>query len=84
LAIRRDPGYKAKKMEEFKVKRMADTIDGLYWSAKSKDKKLDNISTKIKPEEFEKEILEGEINSVIIKSMKNRFTSKNQNHGRIR
>jgi flavin-binding protein dodecin len=75
MAIKRDPKYKIKKYEVFEVQRNADIIDGLYWAAKSKDQKLNAISAKIKPEEFEKEILEGEINSVVIRSMKSTFKS---------
>jgi hypothetical protein len=73
MAIQRDPGYKVKKYEEFEVQRNADIIDGLYWAAKSKDQKLNAISAKIKPEEFEIDILEGEINSVMIKSIQSPF-----------
>lgn len=76
MAITRDPQYKIKKENVFKVQKEADIIDGLYWSAKSKDQKLNAISAKLKPEEFEKEILEGMINSVMIKSSKNLFPSK--------
>lgn len=74
-AVKRTQEYKVKMYELFKVKKEAGIIDGLYWSAKSKDKKLDNISAKVRPEEFESEILEGTINSVIIKSQKNLFKS---------
>jgi len=76
MAVTRDPQYKIKKENVFKVQKQADIVDGLYWSAKSKDQKLNAISAKLKPEEFEKEILEGTINSVLIKSSKNLFSNK--------
>lgn len=76
MAIKRDPTYKVKKFEVFAVQKQADIVDGLYWSAKSKDKKLEVISAKIKPEEFEKEILDGVINSVMIRSHKSQFVEK--------
>ncbi len=72
-AIKRDPQYKIKSLSVINVQKNADIIDGLYWSAKSKDQKLNAISAKIKPEEFEGEILEGTINSVLIKSQKTNF-----------
>lgn len=75
-AIVRDPKYKVKKYDLFKVQKNADIIDGLYWSAKSKGKMLEAISMKIKPEEFEHEILEGSINDVVIKAHKNLFPNK--------
>lgn len=76
MAIKRDPAYKVKKFEVFEVQKQADIVDGLYWSAKSKDKKLEVISAKVKPEEFEKEILDGVINSVMIRSHKSQFIDK--------
>lgn len=76
MAIKRDPAYKIKKFEVFEVQKQADIIDGLYWSAKSKDKKLEVISAKVKPEEFEGEVLEGVINSVMIKSYKSDFIER--------
>lgn len=73
MAIKRDPQFRIKKMEVLDVQRQADIVDGLYWSAKSKDKKLEVVSAKIKPEDFEKEILEGMVNSVMIRSYKSQF-----------
>jgi hypothetical protein len=70
-ALTRDPRYKVKRTALNAVKKEVDIVDALYWSAKSKDKKLEAISAKIKPEEFESEILEGMINSVLIKVHKN-------------
>lgn len=70
-ALIRSPEYKVKKIQLNKVKKEVDIIDALYWAAKSKDKKLDAISAKLKPEDFEKEILEGTINSVLIRVYKN-------------
>ncbi len=75
-AVSTDPRYKVKKLNVFKVQKQADILDALYWSAKSKDQKLNAISAKLKPEEFEKEILEGTINSVLIKVKNNLFENK--------
>lgn len=76
IAVQRDPKYKAKMFEYFKIQKQAAILDGLYWSSKSKDDKLNAISAKLKPEEFEKEILEDTINSVRIRSMKNNFPQR--------
>lgn len=75
-AIKIDVRYRIKKLEVINVQKQADIIDGLYWSAKSKDKKLEVISAKVKPEDFEKEILEGVVNSVMIRVHKNLFPNK--------
>ncbi len=75
-SVKQDPEYKTKKLNVFKVQKQAEILDSFYWSAKSKDKKLDAISAKIQPEEFEKEVLEGTINSVVIRVHKNNFERK--------
>jgi hypothetical protein len=77
-ALIRDKRYKVKRDNLNRVLKEADIIDSLYWSAKSKDKKLDTMSAKLKPEDFEKEILEGTINSVLIRSHKNNFVERSR------
>jgi hypothetical protein len=72
-AVKQDPQYKIKKKAEIDAQKDADIVDGLYWSAKSKDQKLNAISAKLKPEEFETDILEGTINSVLIRAYNNNF-----------
>jgi hypothetical protein len=72
-AVQRSPKYKAKTFELYKYQKQMAILDGLYWASKSKDEKLNKISEKLTPEDFEKEILEGTINSVQIKSVKNNF-----------
>lgn len=70
-AAMNDPDWKQAKMDLFEVKKQADIVDSLYWACKSKDKKLDVLSAKIKPEEFEQNIMEGVANQVMIKYHKN-------------
>lgn len=76
MAIKRDPKYKTKHFELLAVKKQADILDGLYWAAKSKTKMLEAVSMKIKPEEFEKDILVDQINSVQVIAHKNQFQQK--------
>lgn len=59
------------KRQLLEAKKQAKIIDGLYWAAKSKDKKLDTISAKMTPEDFNKDVLEGSINTVKIRSYQN-------------
>lgn len=70
-AVILDPRYKSKRTELNQVKKGNDVADALYWAAKSKDQKLNAISAKIQPEDFEKGILDGTVNSVLIRSYKN-------------
>jgi len=66
-AIIRTPGYKAKKLQIFKLQKNAEYIDSLYESVKNKSFVVMKLSDKWKPEDFEKEIVEGSVNGVIIK-----------------
>lgn len=68
--INKDPSVIDQKRLYLMCKKQAKIVDGLYWAAKSKDKKLEVISAKIKPEDFENNILEKEINTVVIKASK--------------
>lgn len=69
-AILRDSRFLLKKKAHINLQRDFDYIDALYWSAKSKDTKLDKLTDKVRPEEFENDILEGTINGVMIKMTK--------------
>lgn len=65
--IIRTPEYKVKRRNVIRLQKQRDIINSLYWSVKSKDDKLNKLTDKIRPEEFEKEILEGEINGILIR-----------------
>lgn len=69
-AVKRDPFYIKKKNNYFEKVKNFDYVDALYWSAQSKLKLLEKISDKLSPKEFEREILEGTINGVMVKSVK--------------
>lgn len=58
------------KKELIEIQHDRDDINSLYWSAKSKDDKLNKITDKLSPKEFENEIIEGKINNVMIKISK--------------
>lgn len=66
-----DSEVRAKRNEYFEVKKQAAIVDGLSWAAQSKNQKLDAFSLKMTPEDFAKELLEGEWNSVEIRAVKN-------------
>ena len=69
-AVLMSPEYRVKKQNLIKINRNLSYVEALYWAAKSKDDKLNTLSAKLKPEEFEKEILEGTINGIIIQVRK--------------
>jgi len=59
--------YRGKKLALLDIRRDRDYVNSLYWSAKSKDTKLDKMTDKLRPDEFQSEILDGMINGVLIK-----------------
>lgn len=65
-AVLMSPEYKVKKKNLFQVQKNLGYIESLYWAARDKSNKLDSLSAKLKPEDFEKEIIEGVINGVLI------------------
>lgn len=62
-----DEGYQMRKKRLYRFQKEYDYVDSLYWAAKDKSKKLDYCSAGIKPEDFEREIVSGAINGVMIK-----------------
>lgn len=58
--------YRVKKQHLFKIQRNLAYVESLYWAAKDKSDKLNIMSAKLQPTEFEKEILECVINGVMI------------------
>ncbi len=65
-----DGNFRVRKKNYFKLLKHQGILDALYWSAKSKDDKLNKIADKLRPEEFEKELLEDTVNGVLIKRVK--------------
>ena len=67
-AVLLDKAFDNLKRKLFRIQKEKKYIEALYWAIKSKDDKLNKLSEKLRPEEFEKEILEDTINDVIIKN----------------
>jgi len=66
-AVLLDEGFQLKKKSLFRKQRDLQYIDSLYWSAKSKDDKLNKMGGSLKPEDHTNMLLEGSINGVLIK-----------------
>ena len=59
--------YNQMKFKHIDLQHTRDQINNLYWAAKSKDEKLNKITEKIRPVEFEGSIVDGKINGILIK-----------------
>lgn len=66
-AILISPEYKVKKQMFIKLQKSRDIVNSFYWALKDKSSKLDKISDKLRPDEFEKDLIEEKINGVMIK-----------------
>lgn len=69
-AVKLDSRFRIKKNDYFSKVKSLDYLDSLYWAAQAKMNLLNKISDKIRPEEFEKELLEDTVNGVMIKLTK--------------
>jgi hypothetical protein len=69
-SIIRTPQYKVKKTKIFEVQKNMDYIESFYESVKNKSFIIMKLSDKTKPDDFEKEIVEGSVNGVMIKFSK--------------
>lgn len=67
IAVKTDAHFIAKKKMYFEQVKNLEYLDALYWSAQSKSKLLEKISDKIKPSEFESELVYDTINGITIK-----------------
>lgn len=66
-AIQRTPEFKAKKMHMISLVKNRDIIKSFYWAVHSKNTKLEKISEKLRPDEFEKDLIEEKINGVYLR-----------------
>lgn len=62
--------YQAMAKQVIYAKRDLDYMESLNWAISSKDRKLNNILPKLTPEEFFENIIEGVVNTFIIKKIK--------------
>ena len=63
--------YRIKYSELLNLRKNMQNIESIYWSAKSKGNMLENLSSKLRPEDFDRELMEDTVNGVLIKQLKN-------------
>ncbi len=72
-AVLMDKGYQVVMRNLYNTEKGFTQVENLFWSAKDKSAKLDAITNKLNPEEFEKEIIEGQVNGIMIKIKKSKW-----------
>ena len=71
-----DLQFQQKKKAVINAKKQYDYIDAIFWSANSKDRKLNNIIKGVTPEELYHELVEGAINGMVIKKMEMKYKNR--------
>lgn len=66
--VKMNINYRSLQEQIFKRQKDAQILDNLYWSAQSKTQLLQRLSEKIRPEEFNGELLSDVVNGVLIKT----------------
>lgn len=71
-AVDKDQSVFTQRSKLISSKKQLGYVEALYWAVKSKSDKLDRISAKmdLSPEEFERNIIEGTWNTLLIKNLK--------------
>lgn len=65
--IKRLPEYKKHKTLLNQVEYKLSLTENLYWSLREKDAKLEKLFGSLKPEEFNKELIEGQVNKCMVR-----------------
>ena len=66
-AVKSDIIYQNLRKKSLRLQKEYGYVESLYWSANSKDQKLNKFSEKFQPGDFERKIVEGSINGIMIK-----------------
>ena len=69
-ATYQDSGYQAMRKRYIESQKMRDYMSSLFWSAKDKSAKLDKLSLTIQQGDITDAMIEGKVNSVIVKRTK--------------
>ena len=62
-----DEGWQNRKKKLIRYQKDCDYLNSIYWSVKDKSDKLGNIKNNLTPKEFVSEIIEGTVNTIMIK-----------------
>ena len=69
-AVTSNKAYQAMKRKLIEVTKTRDYINSAFWAVKDKSEKLNKLSLTIQPGDISYSVLEGRVNSVLIKKTK--------------
>lgn len=69
-AVLQEPSYQAMRRGLINAQKTRDYLNSVFWSAKDKSNKLDRLSLTIQAGDIPEEVLEGRVNSVILRRSK--------------
>lgn len=70
-AVNKDPIRVNMRKKLLRLQKEADYLDSFYWSVKSKEKKLDNLTHTLTPEDMQKDLVNQKFNDILIKVKQN-------------
>ena len=69
-AVLQEPSYQSMRKGLINAQKTRDYLNSVFWSAKDKSNKLDRLSLTIQAGDIPEEVLEGRVNSVILRRSK--------------
>ena len=69
-AVLQEPSYQAMRKGLINAQKTRDYLNSVFWSAKDKSNKLDRLSLTIQAGDIPEDVLEGRVNSVILRRSK--------------
>ena len=69
-AVLQEPSYQAMRKSLINAQKTRDYLNSVFWSAKDKSNKLDRLAVNIQAGDIPEEVLEGRVNSVILRRSK--------------
>ena len=70
-AVNRDPIRVLMRQKLLRLQKEASYLDSFYWAVKSKEKKLDNLTHTLTPEDMQRDLVNKKFNDVLIKVKQN-------------
>lgn len=69
-AVLQEPAYQSMRKSLINAQKTRDYLNSVFWSAKDKSNKLDRLSLTIQAGDIPEEVIEGRVNSVILRRSK--------------
>ena len=72
-AVTQDPEVIKSQRRVYQVQKQAEVVDSLFWAVKSKEMKLNNMSSSFTIDDMDQDLLKESINGVMVKIREKKF-----------